>query len=124
MSARRVAAHVQAESQRFSESASSDRFRLDPKTLEALLALLSHSLQAAITGQDLKRRTFGRVDAEGEEGTHFGENASATTTGCRFEGAASAQQVVQLVTDVLEMPADLLLVRGKPTSNSAPDFPC
>lgn len=122
MSVRRVSAHVQATWQRFSESGSSDRLRLDQKTLEALVALLSHSLQAAITAQDFKQGPF-RVDAEAEEGSDSGEslrNGWATTSSCEPEGALSAQQVVQLVTGVLEMPADLLLVRGTGTSSSPP----
>lgn len=123
MSARRVTAHVQATWQRFSESSSSDRLRLDQKTLEALVALLSHSLQATITSQNFKQGPFSRVDADAEEGTHSGEslrNGWATTSSCTLEGVVSAQQVVQLVTGVLEMPADLLLVRGTGTSSSPP----
>lgn len=123
MSARRVTAHVQATWQRFSESGSSDRFRLDQKTLEALVALLSHSLQAAIAGQDFKQGPFSRVDAEAGGGTHSGgslRKGSATSSSCTLEGALSAQQVVQLVTAVLEMPADLLLVRRTGTSSSPP----
>lgn len=128
MSVRRVTAHVQATWQRFSESGSSDRFRLDQKTLEALVALLSHSLQAAITAQDLKGGPFSRVDAEAEEGADSGESLRpgwATTSSCTLEGALSAQQVVQLVTGVLEMPADLLLVREE-QELAAPllGFPC
>lgn len=114
MSARRVTTRIQAMSQRFSESGTSGRFSLDQKTLEALVALLSHSLQAATTGHDFKQRIFSRVDADGEEGTDLGENirnASFTTTSCELEGAVSAQQVVHLVTEVLEMPTDLMLVR-------------
>lgn len=123
MSVRRVTAHVQATWQRFSESGSSDRFRLDQRTLEALVALLSHTLQAAITAQDFKQGPFRSVDAEAEEGTDSGEslrNGWATTSSCTLEGALSAQQVVQIVTGVLEMPADLLLVRGTGTSSSPP----
>lgn len=114
MSARRVTARIQAMSQRFSESGTSVRFRLDQTTLEALLALLSHSLQATITGHDFKPRIFSRVDADGEEGTDLRENIRNglfTTASCELEGPVSAQQVVQLVTDVLEMPTDLMLVR-------------
>uniref|UniRef100_H3BXX9 Polycystic kidney disease 1a n=1 Tax=Tetraodon nigroviridis TaxID=99883 RepID=H3BXX9_TETNG len=51
MSVRRVSTHVQTMSQWFRESASSGRFGLDPKTLEALVALLSRSLQASLTGR-------------------------------------------------------------------------
>lgn len=113
MSARRVTTHLQAMSRRFSEISASDRFSLDQKTLEALLALLSHSLQATITGHGFKHRIFRGREADGEEATDLGgtiRNGSFTTTSCEFEGAVSAQQVVQLVSDVLEMPAELMLV--------------
>lgn len=114
MSARRVTTRVQAMSQRFSGSAASGRFRLDQKSLQALVVLLSHTLQAAITGPDLKEGTFSRVDEEGGGGG----DGNGSFAPCDFEGAASAQQVVRLVSEVLEMPTDLMLVRGNQASSS------
>lgn len=130
MSARRVTTHLQAMSERFSEPGASDRLSLDQKTLEALLALLSHSLQATITAHQVKRRLFRSPQADGEEATDFGENprnGSFATTSCELEGAFSAQQVVRLVTDVLEMPTELMLVRADqraaPPWTFYPDLP-
>lgn len=110
-----MTAHIQAWSQRFSEPGTSVRFSLDQKTLAALVALLSHSLQAAITGHDFKQRRFMRGDGDGEEGADLHENirkGSFMTASCQVEGPVSAPQVVQLVTDVLEVSPDLMLVGG------------
>lgn len=126
MSVRRVATHVRAMSRRFRESAASGRFSLDQKTLEALVALLSHSLHASITGHHFEQRTFSRAD-DGEEIVDSGENirnGSFPTTSCELEGALSARQVVRLVTEVLEMPTDLMLVRERQPNISTPDLPC
>lgn len=113
MSVRRVSTHVQTMSQWFRESASSGRFGLDPKTLEALVALLSRSLQASLTGRHFEQRTSSGADADGEEGADSGGsigNGSFPVTSCEDEGGVSTQQVVQLVSQVLETPTDLMLV--------------
>lgn len=114
MSVKRVATHIQAMSQQFSESGTSVGISLDQKSLESLVALLSLSLQAAITGHRFQQGIFSSGGADGEEGTAVPEsfrNGSFPPSSCELQGPVSAQQVVQLVTDVVEMPTDLMLVR-------------
>lgn len=108
-SARRVTSHIQAISHQFSKFGPSVRLSLDQQTLNTLVVLLSHSLQA--TGH--RPGTFSRVDGGAEPDSHEENirNASSVITSCLIEEPLSAQQVVQLVTDVLEATADLMLVR-------------
>lgn len=101
-----MTSHIQAISRQFGPSV---RFSLDQQTLSMLVVLLSHSLQAAGHGPG----PFSRVDGGAEPDSHE-ENlreASSVITSCQTEEPRSAQQVVQLVTDVLEATADLMLVR-------------
>lgn len=101
-----MTSHIQAISPQFGPSV---RFSLDQQTLNTLVVLLSHSLQA--TGH--RPGTFSRVDggAEPDSPEENILNASSVITSCLIEEPLSAQQVVQLVTDVLEATADLMLVR-------------
>lgn len=112
--------HIQAISRRFSKFGTSVQFILDQRTLNTLVALLSHSLQAAVKGN--RTRISSRVDANGEleadlheENTRKGRSIINT---CELEEPVSAQHVIQLVTDVLEVTADLMLVRENSTSST------
>lgn len=117
-----MTSHIQAISRQFSKFGPSVRFSLDQQTLRTLLVLLSHSLQA--TGH--RPGTFSRVDggAEPDSPEENVRKASSAITSCQLQEALSAQQVVQLVTDVLEAAADLMLVRDiiALLLNSCPDL--
>lgn len=112
VSARRVTGHIQAISQRFSKFSTSVQFSLDQQTLNTLVALLSHSLQATVRGN--RTRISKRVDANGELEADLHEEirkGRSIINSCELEEPVSAQHVVQIVTDVLEVTADLMLVR-------------
>lgn len=89
------------------------QFSLDQQTLNTLVALLSHCLQATVRGN--RTRMSSRVDVYGElEADLHEENirkGRSIIRSCELEEPVSAQHVVQLVTDVLEVTADLMLVR-------------
>lgn len=105
--------HIQAISRRFSKFGTSVQFSLDQQTLNTLVALLSHCLQATLRGN--RTRISSRVDVHGElEADLHEENirkGRSIIRSCELEEPVSAQHVVQLVTDVLEGTADLMLVR-------------
>ncbi|TWW71107.1 Polycystic kidney disease 1 like 1 [Takifugu flavidus] len=111
VSARRVTGHIQAISRRFSKFGTSVQFSLDQQTLNTLVALLSHSLQATVRGN--RTRISRRVDANGELEADLQEEnirkGRSIINSCELEEPLSAQHVVQLVTDVLEVTADLML---------------
>lgn len=112
--------HIQAISRRFSKFGTSVQFSLDQQTLNTLVALLSHSLQATVRGN--RTRISSRSDANGElEADLHEENirkGQSIVNSCELEEPTSTQYVVQLVTDVLEVTADLMLVRKSGKSSS------
>lgn len=112
--------HVQAISEKFSESSAPVWYYLDQKTLNTLVALLSHSLQAAVARDDFDSDdTEGALESDSRE-EHI-KNATASSDGCSPETSSgvyvkrgrsiSARQAVQLVADILEAASDLMLVR-------------
>lgn len=104
---------IQAISQRFSKFGTSGRFSLDQQTLNTLVTLLSHCLQATVRSN--RTSISSRVDADGELKADVHEKnireGWSIIKSCELEEPVSAQEVVQLVTDVQEVTADLMLVR-------------
>ncbi|KAG8009401.1 Polycystic kidney disease 1 like 1 [Nibea albiflora] len=122
-SARRVTLHVQIISEHFSESSARVRYYMDQKTLNTLVALLSYSLQAAVTGNNLAPEMSNSVDIKQalESGSHEENirNAIAPSNGSipdsssgvyiKRRGSISTKQAVQLVADILQTASDLML---------------
>lgn len=122
--------HVQAISERFSKSSALAWYYLDQKTLNTLVALLSHSLQTLVTDNDFTPKIFNSDDTEraSESNTHE-ENirdVHVPSHGCKpktcrgvcikGQKSISARQAVQLVADILETASHLMLVRGNKQS--------
>nr|XP_046228097.1 polycystic kidney disease 1 like 1 [Scatophagus argus] len=124
-SARRVTLHVQVISEQFSESrAPVYGYYLDQETLDTLIDLLSYSLQAAVACNDFTPETPNSADSKQalESDSHKKNirNATGPSNGCvpesssvyiQRQGSLSAKQAVQLVADILQTAADLMLVR-------------
>lgn len=116
--------HVQVISEHFSESSAPVLYNLDQKTLNTLVALLSYSLQAAVTGNNLALEMSNSVEIKQalESGSHEENirNAIAPSNGSipdsssgvyiKRRGSISTKQAVQLVADILQTASDLMLV--------------
>lgn len=113
--------HIQVILERFSQSGTPGWYYLDQKTLDTLVALLSYSLQTAVTGHDLTPETSNSADTkwalESDSHEENNRNAAAPSNGRIPEsssgGSISTQQTVQLVADILQTASDLMLVREK-----------
>ncbi len=117
--------HIQFISKQFSESAAPVGYNLDQKTLNTLVALLSYSLQVAITNNDLTPEMSNSADIKRplqsdslernikHAVNHFNGCIPESSNGVfiRGGGSVSAQQMVQLVADILQTVLDLMLVR-------------
>ncbi|XP_069369205.1 polycystin-1-like protein 1 [Paralichthys olivaceus] len=114
-SVRHVTLHVRAISDMFLESSDSVRYRLDHKTLDTLLLLLSYILQAAVTDLDLTPESSNMDNI-----TQVLESDSVNRgiTGCcipassdpiKQGGSISAKQRTRLVDDILQTASDLML---------------
>ncbi|XP_071384147.1 LOW QUALITY PROTEIN: polycystin-1-like protein 1 [Centroberyx affinis] len=104
VSAKQVTAHIQAISERF-ESGVPVLYCLDLITVHTLLTLLSYSLQATATADDLTPETANTDDIMTDyllSGSSKGENI-------KQEKVFSTEQVLQLVTNSLQIAADLML---------------
>lgn len=119
MGARRVIVHIQAISDQFLESSSPVQYSLDSKTLNTLITVLSHTLQAAAFSPESSLITQAL-----ESDSPNGENITSTVAaprGCTSEsqtgvhigrgGLTSAKQLAQLIADVHQTASDLMLVR-------------
>lgn len=98
---------------------------MDQKTLNALVALLSYSLQAAVTSNDFTPEMSNSADIKQALESHsHDENIRsdiAPSNGCipdssrgvyiKRGGSISTKQAVQLVADILQTASDLMLVR-------------
>ncbi|KAE8279963.1 Polycystic kidney disease 1 like 1 Protein abecobe [Larimichthys crocea] len=122
-SARRVTIHVQVISEHFPESSAPVLYNLDQKTLNTLVALLSYSLQTAVTGNNLALEMSNSVEIKQalESGSHEENirNVIAPSNGSipdsssgvyiKRRGSISTKQAVQLVADILQTASDLML---------------
>uniref|UniRef100_A0AAQ6IQD0 Polycystic kidney disease 1b n=2 Tax=Anabas testudineus TaxID=64144 RepID=A0AAQ6IQD0_ANATE len=115
--ARRVIVHIQAISDQFLESSSPVQYSLDSKTLNTLITVLSHTLQAAAFSPESSLITQAL-----ESDSPNGENMTTTVAaprGCTSEsqtgvhigrgGLTSAKQLAQLIADVHQTASDLML---------------
>lgn len=123
-SARRVTVHIRVISERFSESSAPIWYYLDQKTLNTMVALLSYSLQAAVTSTDFTPEMSNSADIKQALKSHsHDENIRkdmAPSKGClpdsssgvyiKRGGSISTEQAVQLVADILQTASDLMLV--------------
>lgn len=114
-SARKVTLHVQSISEKFWKPPL--WYALDQKTLGALVVLLSHSLQAAISSSDFPAQTTDRdVNQQASKLNSGGDTIRTTGTLSNrppSKGGRSVllRQTMQLVTDTLATSLDLTLVR-------------
>ncbi|XP_070709442.1 polycystin-1-like protein 1 [Pempheris klunzingeri] len=112
-SARQVTDHVRGISERFSESSAPIWYDLDQKTLDTLVGLLSHSLQAAVASNDFPPGMSNSADIKQalESDSHDDniQNDIAPSTGCTPDSSSGVYRAVQLVTDILQTASDLML---------------
>uniref|UniRef100_A0A8C2ZWB2 Polycystic kidney disease 1b n=1 Tax=Cyclopterus lumpus TaxID=8103 RepID=A0A8C2ZWB2_CYCLU len=108
-SARRVAVHVQIISELFSSAP----VWYSQKTLNTLVALLSRSLQAALTSHDFtpEMSTSGDITQTLESDPH--DEIQDSLSGISMDQGLpiSTKQALQLVADILQTASDLMLVR-------------
>uniref|UniRef100_A0A3P8VX02 Polycystic kidney disease 1b n=1 Tax=Cynoglossus semilaevis TaxID=244447 RepID=A0A3P8VX02_CYNSE len=121
-SVKHVTSLIQVISDQFLESA---HFRLDHQTINSLVVILSHTMEAAVTQQHLTNEkpymdNNGEVsESQAAENTRNDVSSSrscvpASSTNDRprqQEESVSAEQTTQAVVDVLHTAADLMLVR-------------
>ncbi|XP_054479391.1 polycystic kidney disease 1 like 1 [Anoplopoma fimbria] len=109
VSARRVTVHVQLISEQFLDSSASVWH--SQKTLNTLVALLSYSLQAALTSNDFtsEMSTSDDIIQSLESDPH--DEIQDSTSGIYMEQglSVSTKQALQLVADILQTASDLML---------------
>ncbi|XP_074549754.1 polycystin-1-like protein 1 [Halichoeres trimaculatus] len=113
--ARRVTSHVRVISERLTRSRTPGWYHLDQRTLNALVALLSHSLQAAGGSDNFMLETNTSGDTEPHSQYDTIEHPPANS--CMMHSSSykdkqrpsSAKQRMQLVSDILQTTTDLML---------------
>ncbi|XP_037613525.1 polycystic kidney disease 1 like 1 [Sebastes umbrosus] len=110
-SARRVTVHVKVISEQFLESSAPVWYFLEQKTLNTLVALLSYSLQAAVTSNNFTAETSTSADITQalESDPHDGIQDSSSGVYIRRVGSISTKQAVRLVADILQTATRLML---------------
>ncbi|XP_028425777.1 polycystic kidney disease 1 like 1 [Perca flavescens] len=110
-SARRVTVHVQVISEQFSESSALVRYYLEQKTLNTLLALLSYSLQAAVTSNDVtaEMSTSADITLTLESDSHDEIQDSSSGVYMKQGESISTKHALQLVAEILQTASDLML---------------
>ncbi|KAA8580858.1 hypothetical protein FQN60_013816 [Etheostoma spectabile] len=110
-SARRVTVHVQVISEQFSDSSTPVRYYLEQKTLNTLLALLSYSLQAAVTRNDVTAEMSTSADTTLtlESDLHDEIQDSPRGVYMKRRESISTKHAVQLVAEILQTASDLML---------------
>lgn len=108
-SARRVAVHVQVISEQFSSAP----VWYSQKTLNTLVALLSRSLQAALTSNDFTPEMSTSADIKQALESDPHDEIQDSPSGIYMDQGLpiSTKQALQLVADILQTASDLMLVR-------------
>ncbi|KAL6097956.1 pkd1l1 [Pungitius sinensis] len=106
-SARRVTVHTQVVSEQFSGAPA----WYSQKTLNTLVALLSHCLQAALTTNDLRPEMSASGDITQAFGPDRRDEMQDSPSGVHVERGSptSTKQALQLVADILQTASDLML---------------
>ncbi|XP_059183422.1 polycystin-1-like protein 1 [Centropristis striata] len=110
VSARQVTVHVQVISEQFSESSGPVRFYLDQKTLNTLVAVLSYSLQAAVTQHHFTPEMSTNADITQAVESDLHDEIQDSSRGVNVKRRLiSTKQEVQLVADILQTASHLML---------------
>ncbi|XP_034562845.1 polycystic kidney disease 1 like 1 [Notolabrus celidotus] len=116
--ARRVTSHVQVISTRLLQSRAPGWYHLDQKTLDTLVALLSHSLQAAAQSEDFtsEKSNSGDIKLPLESDTRHHDVKNPPSNRCMQDSSRGVHRdnpgstsVKQLVAHILQTAADLML---------------
>ncbi|XP_061614846.1 polycystin-1-like protein 1 [Phyllopteryx taeniolatus] len=106
-----VAAHVQAISATLSRPSAPKRYRLDRRTLDTLVSVLSYSLEAAVTARDAAAETSYIAESQCETAfePQTGVNPGKDVTGAAGGDLRVTQQLEQLVENILHTASELIL---------------